>query len=46
VLCFIGVKMLADHWYHVPSRVSLFVVAGIIVASIVMSLLAAPKQKK
>jgi tellurite resistance protein TerC len=46
VLCFIGVKMLVDHWYHLPARVSLFVVAGIIAGSIVVSLLAAPKQKK
>jgi tellurite resistance protein TerC len=46
VLCFIGAKMLAMHWYHVPSRVSLIVVAGIIAASIVVSLIAAPKPKK
>ena len=44
VLCFIGVKMLIMHWYHIPARLSLIVVAGIIAASIVASLIAGPKK--
>lgn len=46
VLCFIGVKMLLMHWYKVPTRVSLLVVAMIIITSIVMSLVAARREAR
>jgi tellurite resistance protein TerC len=42
VLAFIGFKMLvAETSYHVPTRMSLWIVAGIILSSIVVSLVAA-----
>jgi tellurite resistance protein TerC len=45
VLCFIGFKMLIMHWYHFPTKLSLFIVAAIILTSIIMSLVAARREK-
>jgi predicted tellurium resistance membrane protein TerC len=39
VLIFIGGKMLAEGWVHVPTYVSLIVVAGIFGATIVASMM-------
>lgn len=44
VLSFIGVKMLAAHWIHLTSSVSLFITLGVLVGSILLSLVF--KQKK
>ncbi|MBI5772831.1 MAG: TerC family protein [Verrucomicrobia bacterium] len=47
VLIFIGGKMLAGFWgHHIPTRLSLWIVAGIIVLSILLSVLAARFGKK
>ena len=46
VLVFIGAKMLISHWRPIPTTFSLVVVVGIIVASIVVSMLAGRKVKK
>ena len=46
VLTFIGAKMLINHWYHIPTTLSLIVVAGIIALSIIVSLLVGRKVKK
>lgn len=46
VLVFIGAKMLINKWYHIPTTLSLIVVAGIIVASILVSLIVGKKSKK
>jgi tellurite resistance protein TerC len=46
VLCLIGVKMLIAKWYHMPTNLSLVLVAGIILTSIVASLIAGKKEKK
>jgi tellurite resistance protein TerC len=43
VLTFIGSKMLIMPWYHVPVTASLLIVAVLIVASVVASLLATRK---
>ena len=42
VLVFIGGKMFADPWVHVPTHISLVVVAGILLIALVASLLAKP----
>jgi tellurite resistance protein TerC len=46
VLVFIGAKMLIGHWHHIPTTFSLIVVAGIIIASIVVSMIVGRKVKK
>jgi tellurite resistance protein TerC len=44
VLAFIGTKMLIMPWYHMPVQASLAVVALLIGASVVASLLLPPKK--
>jgi len=44
VLAFIGAKMIAEHWVDIPVHVSLGVVAAILVASLLASLLMPAKQ--
>ncbi|MBI4664497.1 MAG: TerC family protein [Verrucomicrobia bacterium] len=44
VLIFIGAKMLGEHWIKIPTIWSLCLVAGIIVASIILSILAVRRQ--
>jgi len=46
VLCFIGLKMVVMKWYHVPTKVSLIIVATIILTSILMSVFAAKRERK
>jgi len=46
VLGFIGVKMLAESWVHVPIMASLAVVAGIIAACVAISLLADSRSNR
>lgn len=46
VLCFIGLKMLIAKWYHFPTKLSLLVVATIILTSILMSLIAAKREER
>ncbi len=45
VLTFIGIKMLIEHWVHIPTEVSLAVVFGILGLSIVASLLRKTNQE-
>jgi len=45
ILIFIGVKMLASHYMHIPIGVALGVVAGVLLISVVLSLLFPPKHK-
>ncbi|MGZ4962713.1 MAG: TerC family protein [Limisphaerales bacterium] len=45
VLVFIGGKMLIAKWHHIPSSVSLIIVAGIIGVSIFVSLISVWRQK-
>ena len=46
VLCFIGAKMLIAHWYHIETKLSLLIVATIILTSIIMSVMAARREKE
>jgi tellurite resistance protein TerC len=45
VLVFIGAKMLGEHWVEVSTRVSLSIVAGIILSSILLSVLTTRTHK-
>ncbi len=46
VLAFVGVKMLIIHWYKIPVVVSLAVVIGLILASILLSIVFPKKESK
>ena len=46
VLCLIGVKMLIAKWYHMPTTLSLVLVAGIILTSILISVVVGRKDQK
>jgi tellurite resistance protein TerC len=45
VLMFIGGKMIAGHWFHVPESISLLTVGGILLLALVASLLFPTKPK-
>lgn len=46
ILSFIGVKMLIMEFYKIPSVVSLSIVAGTLILSVLLSLLLKPQKKK
>ena len=46
VLCFIGAKMLIAKWYHIETKLSLLIVATIILTSIIMSVIASKREKE
>jgi len=46
VLIFIGGKMLAESWLHIPTGVALGAVAGMLLVSVLASLVAAARDKK
>ncbi len=39
ILAFVGIKMIASHWYHIPTGISLGFIALVLTLSIVVSLL-------
>ncbi|HYL10833.1 MAG TPA: TerC/Alx family metal homeostasis membrane protein [Candidatus Acidoferrales bacterium] len=39
VLMFVGAKLLAENWFHVPTHISLFVVGGILAVAVAASVL-------
>ena len=45
ILSFIGVKMLIAPWYHIPSPVSLGIVGGVLVISVILSLIFPDKKE-
>ena len=45
VLVFIGGKMVAEPWWHLTTKLSLAVVGGILLATVLVSLAAGPKKK-
>lgn len=45
ILTFIGVKMIISPWFHIPSPVSLAIVGGVLVLSVVLSLIF-PEEKE
>jgi len=44
ILMFIGAKMLAENWIHVPTHISLLVVGGILAMAVAASVLARPRS--
>jgi len=46
ILAFVGVKMLIHNWYHIPTWLSLTVIALVLAASIGFSLRATPHQQE
>jgi tellurite resistance protein TerC len=46
ILGFVGVKMIASEWYHLPTFVSLGVVAAVLGVTVVLSLLAKKAREK
>lgn len=45
VLIFVGLKMVADPWFHVTETVSLLMVGGILAITSILSVLAGPKKQ-
>jgi integral membrane protein, TerC family len=45
ILCFIGVKMLIEHWVHVPTAVSLGVIGAVLAMSVLLSVLIKDPKK-
>lgn len=46
ILAFIGVKMLISPWYHIPSPISLGIVGGVLVLSVIASLVFPEKKEE
>jgi tellurite resistance protein TerC len=46
VLVFIGGKMIAEPWWHCSVKLSLGIVAGILLVTVLLSLVAGPKKKE
>ena len=44
ILVFVGLKMVASHWWHPPVWVSLVVIGGILAGAVILSLALPPKQ--
>ncbi|MFV0178669.1 TerC/Alx family metal homeostasis membrane protein [Empedobacter falsenii] len=44
ILAFIGVKMLISPWYHIPSPISLGIVASVLIISVVVSIMFPDKE--
>ena len=42
ILCFIGVKMLIEHWLAISTAVSLGVIGGVLTASVLLSVIIKP----
>lgn len=45
ILAFIGVKMLISPWYHIPSPISLGIVGGVLILSVIASLIIRKKEE-
>lgn len=45
ILAFIGVKMLISPWFHIPSPVSLGIVGGVLIISVLLSILFPEKKE-
>ncbi len=46
ILTFIGLKMIISPWFHIPSPISLGIVGGILVVSVVISLMFPEKKEE
>jgi tellurite resistance protein TerC len=45
ILSFIGVKMLIAPWYHISSSISLGIVGGVLILSVILSLIFPEKEE-
>jgi len=45
ILTFIGIKMLISPWYHVPSTISLSIVGGVLLLSVIASIMFPDKKE-
>jgi tellurite resistance protein TerC len=45
ILAFVGAKMIAERWLHVPTGLSLAIIAGVLAASVAASMLWPPTEK-
>src|SRR5262249_6693000 len=45
ILVYVGVKMIASYWYHIPTAISLSVIALVLAASILLSLRRARREE-
>ena len=45
ILAFIGIKMLISPWFHIPSPVSLGIVGGVLIISVLLSILFPDKKQ-
>lgn len=46
ILTFIGIKMIISPWYHIPSPVSLGIVGGVLMLSVILSLMFPDKKEE
>ncbi len=46
ILTFIGVKMIISPWYHIPSPVSLGIVGGVLLLSVILSIIFPEKKEE
>lgn len=46
ILTFIGVKMIISPWYHIPSPVSLGIVGGVLLLSVILSIIFPGKKEE
>ncbi len=44
ILAYVGAKMILSHWYHLPTVLSLAVIAGVLTVTVVWSLRTTRKQ--
>jgi tellurite resistance protein TerC len=44
ILCFVGLKMLSEPWFHLPSWISLLIIAAVLATTTLASLLATKEQ--
>ena len=45
ILTFIGVKMIISPWYHIPSTISLGIVGGVLILSVIISIMFPDKKE-
>ncbi|CAN5448183.1 TerC family protein [soil metagenome] len=44
ILCFVGLKMLAEHWVRIPTWLSLIIIVAVLAATTIASLIATRRQ--
>ena len=46
ILVFVGIKMIAAGWYHIPTIISISIILGLLILSVVASIYFPRKNKK